>query len=647
MNIFQNRPLALCGCLFAVFALLGYRMTAVQKRWTLLVAALAFLGILILCVVLRRVGKTRLRLLVCVGTVLISLSSSYLFFNVRYAAWQERNGVPCVAEGYVEEYVTGTSYSAIYCVRIEQIDGEKTDARVVLECGFASALQRGDYFRVRAVPRDFTDEESFDEEGYRLADGALTVLTCAASENCELIGREDTDLLLKCASWNTRLAYRLRNQIGGETGGLSAALLLGNRTWISADTKLDFQRAGISHLLALSGLHVSILIGFLEFLLRKLRLAKLFRAVLIPICAIGYLGVTGVALSTARAVLMICVLYLAFLFREEYDAFTALCTVLAVILGLTPYAVLDLSLWMSFLAAASILVFMPAVTSWLVRWRLRRKPSKLLFLLFSSFISAVAVGVVANLSLLLLSAEVFGEVSLVSVLATMLLSIPVTVLLILSAILLLLPFLPLLPWVCETVAKFILWVAEGFSEIDHVLLPVSDFTVQVWIVLLTAWLILLAVLPLKRGWWVSPIPLLLASVVISSAIATKNMEPATYSFKTGRGEVFLYTSGGYAVAVNDVGGAASAAYELKRAATAEHCTEIDDLVLSRYYNQANYFIAKVAERSRVRVVHLPMPIDEREAAIAARLAAEAELHGMRVAYDAEQILGRYDTVQKD
>lgn len=646
MRIFHNRPMAFCGCLFAILSVAGVQMTLLQKRTLLLVAAGSFLAVLLLCIILRRVGRVRLALLFVLGTTFLSLTTSYLFFNVRYAAWQERNGVPCVAEGTVVEYLTGTAYSATYRVRLDRIDGERTDAGAVLECAYASPLQRGDRFRVHAVPRAFTEEEDFDEEHYRLADGCMTVLNCASSSDCELTGKNKKDLLLQLSAWNTELSYDLRNRIGGEKGGLAAALLLGNRSWITADTKLDFQRAGISHLLALSGLHVSILIGFLELLLRRLRVPKILRAILIPLCAVAYLGVTGVAVSTTRAVLMICVLYLAFLFRAEYDPLTALCLVLVLILGCTPYAVLDLSLWMSFLAAASILIFIPAVTAWLQNWRNRRKPSKKLFQLVSSLVSAVAVGVVANLALLLLSAAVFGEISLASVPATLLLSIPVTLLLILSAVLLLLPFLPILPWACGMLADLTLSVAEFFSEIDRVLLPVSAPVTTVLTVLLTAWLILLAVLPLKRLWWGLPVPMLLVAVVLSSTLATQCMEPAVYVFKTGRGTVRLYTSEGHAVAVNDTSGAASASYEIKRAATAEHCSEIDGLILSRYYNQATYFIAKVAERSRVRVLHMPIPSDDRERAIAARLAAEAELHGIDVAYDAAEMLERYDVLKK-
>ena len=208
--------------------------------------------------------------------------------------------------------------------------------------------------------------------------------------------------------------------------------------------------------------------------------------------------------------------------------------------------------------------------------------------------------------------------------------------------LLFLPFLPVLPWLCSCLGDLILAVAASGSEIEDVLLPVRSPVSQACLVLLTITLILLAVLPLKRRWAI-PIPVMLICAVISSVIATQTMEPSVYSFKTGRGSVRLYTEAGHAVVVNDTSGAASASYEIKTAATDEHCTEIDDLILSRYYNQATYFIAKVSERSKVRVLHMPIPSDDRERAIAARLADEAKLHGIRVEYDAEEMLARYDT----
>ncbi len=646
MRIFKNRPLALSACVFALFSVVWLRLAAREKLLLLGVVGGVLLLTLLLCCLRRKMGKFAACLSLCLLACSLSLASSYHFFNIRYAAWQTKNGSPSEAEATVVEYLSSTAYSATYRVELDKIDGEDCDARAMLECAFASTLQRGDRVRVRAVPRAFSVEERFDEESYRLSDGCMTVLVCDRADDCELIGRDTSDLLLKCAALNVRLSYQLRNTVGGDAGGLAAALLLGNRTWIPADTTLDFQRSGISHLLALSGLHVSILIGFLELVLRRLRLSKLLRALVIPLCAVGYLAVTGFAVSTARAVLMICVLYLAFLFRATYDPLTALCTVLAVILSVTPYAVLDLSLWMSFLAAASILIFMPAVVRLTRAWSMRSRLPRPIKRAVCAILNATATGVVANLALMLLSASVFGEFSLLSVPATLVLSIPVTLLLELSAVLLFLPFLPVLPWACSLVGDIILSVAAMGSEIENVLLPVRAPMSQAWIVLLTIALILLAVLPLRSRWWAVPVPTMLILVVVSSVVATQGMEPSVYTFKTGRGVVRLYTEAGHAVVVNDTSGAASASYEIKAAATDEHCTEIDDLILSRYYNQATYFIAKVSERSRVRMLHMPTPADDRERAIAARLEAEAALHGIPVMYDAEAMLERYDTAKK-
>jgi ComEC/Rec2-related protein len=217
-------------------------------------------------------------------------------------------------------------------------------------------------------------------------------MTVPASDACHYLGQAENDPLIWASKLNTRLSYGLRNAIGGEVGGVGAALLLGNRSWLSEDTVLAFRRAGVSHLLALSGLHVSILIGFLELVFRKLKLPHTARAVTVPLFALGYLALSGFAVSTWRAVLMICVLYLAYLFRADYDAFTALSLTLALILAVTPYAVLDLSLWMSFLAAGSIIVFSPAVSSFLWRWKRRTRLPAPLFRVLSAIASAFAVG---------------------------------------------------------------------------------------------------------------------------------------------------------------------------------------------------------------------------------------------------------------
>lgn len=643
MRIFYRRPLALAACLCAVCAVLIWQWSGGAKLILGIFALSLLLLLLTGCLLRKRFGYAALVSVLSLVGVCLSVLSSYLFFNVRYESYRAMDGEVCEAEGIVLERLQATSFSTQLRVRLTEIDGEACRAGAVVECTYASALQVGDCFCMTATPRDFEKDELFDEETYRLSDGCLTVLVCADAEQCRVLDEKSNSPLVWASRINTALSSLLQSTVGGEAGGVTAALLLGNRSWLSGDHTLDFRRAGVSHLLALSGLHVSILIGFAEFLLRRLFLPPKARAVLVPSVAVGYVVLTGMSVSTWRAALMLCVLYLGLLLRENYDSFTALCVVLVLILIVTPYAVLDLSLWMSFLAAGSIIVFSPAVQRLFAAWE-KKRPPRLIFSIGKAVVGALAVGVAANLALLLLSASVFGEISLMSVPVTLLLSLPVTALIICGAVTLCFPSLPILPWFCSFLGTLILKVCAWASELEHILLPVGDLHTKSILLLLTVLLILFAVIRLKRKRWLAVLPILCAAVISSlwMTYLPRDAEWEAVAIPSGVGEVRLYTKHGSAVLINDTRGSASSAYEIKAAATDARCTEIDDLVFCRYYNQATYFIARLSSQIRVRTLHLPVPSDERETVIAARLAEEAALHGIEVAYDAEAYLITYD-----
>ncbi|MBQ9131012.1 MAG: ComEC/Rec2 family competence protein, partial [Clostridia bacterium] len=515
------------------------------------------------------------------------------------------------------------------------------------ETSYASALQVGDRFTVTATPREFKKEASFDEELYRLSDGMMTVLVCSSPDDCRIIPDTPKGLSGWVYRWNALLSEELYQVIGRDNGGLPVAVLLGNRSYLSVQDQMHFRRAGVSHLLALSGLHVSILIGALELFLRFLRIPKLLRGVLMPVIAVGYLALTGFSASTMRAVLMLCVLYLGTLLFASYDSFTSLTTVLYLILAVTPYAVLDVGMWMSFLAAASIIIFSPLISAWVqkpteevgLKVLLRRRLRKLW--------GAVLVALVANGGILLLISLVYGEVSLGSVPATLLLSLPLTGVLILSALVLLFPSLGVLSWICSLLSGGMLGVAEAFSNVKNILLPVEDPITRGCILGLTVVLVLFAILRIKNSrWWMIPGAMAILSVVTSWFVSYA-MYPGmqmTYVHQTD-GCVCLFSERTVGVAVDLSSGEASDADALYRAAKQARCTELEDLVLTRYNASRTYFIAQVAERMRVVNLHMPTPQTREERDIALRIEQEAILHGIRVFYGFDQVNERVEIQQ--
>lgn len=145
--------------------------------------------------------------------------------------------------------------------------------------------------------------------------------------------------------------------LGEEDAGVAASMLLGERALLSEDTKELYRRGGISHILAISGLHVSLL-GMAVY--RLLRRTVLGRNGAIPAacaCVFLYGRFTEAGTSTKRAVIMFFLLLLAAALGRSYDTPSAMAVSAVVILCQSPGALYTASFQLSFAAAygASVL----------------------------------------------------------------------------------------------------------------------------------------------------------------------------------------------------------------------------------------------------------------------------------------------------
>lgn len=167
----------------------------------------------------------------------------------------------------------------------------------------------------------------------------------------------------------TRMGEFIGRNVPREEGGVLRALLLGERGQIGAAREEEYARAGVNHILSISGFHVGIVAAFLFHLL--LTLAKgseslMLRvnmrrfALLLTLPAIlFYLFLSGGAPATTRSVVMIAVYMYSLLLERESDPINSLTLAALVILALSPAALFDLSFQLSFLALWGIVVLTP------------------------------------------------------------------------------------------------------------------------------------------------------------------------------------------------------------------------------------------------------------------------------------------------
>lgn len=147
-----------------------------------------------------------------------------------------------------------------------------------------------------------------------------------------------------------------------ETYSVLKALTIGDKNDIPRELKSSFRRSGAMHLLALSGLHVGILYGFLSFLLSFLgkgRWAKRIRgAVTIPLLWF-YAVFTGASPSICRAVIMATVYEIGNIAGRDNDGFNALGISALIITLINPHAPSEISFQLSFSAMLGIFTIFP------------------------------------------------------------------------------------------------------------------------------------------------------------------------------------------------------------------------------------------------------------------------------------------------
>lgn len=148
------------------------------------------------------------------------------------------------------------------------------------------------------------------------------------------------------------------NQIFNESdAAIVRAMVIGDKGSLSSDIKDLFQNTGISHILSISGLHISI-IGLC--IIRILSFIRVPRWISIPASIgimISYYFMTGMSTSTFRAVCMFVIMTIGLLIRRSYDLMTGLAIAALILIIGNPYILLYAGFWLSFMAVLGVSVF--------------------------------------------------------------------------------------------------------------------------------------------------------------------------------------------------------------------------------------------------------------------------------------------------
>ncbi len=271
--------------------------------------------------------------------------------------------------------------------------------------------------------------------------------------------------------WGQKLARSINAALPGDVSGFLTALVTGDKAGLDPGVKTDMARAGISHLMAVSGMHICFLVSLLTLFTgydpRRRAL------VCLPVLVFFALAV-GATPSVLRACLFQFSFMLAQLLGREEDRWTTLFGALALLLLLDPFSAANIGLQLSFCAVAGIALVTPRAFQRLRRLQLRetcrwaRWVNRLLTRLWQ--ILAASLG--AMVFTVPLSAYYFGTFSILAPL-TNLLVLPVALVLFVASLLTGLVGMALpgvaaaLGAVVALPGRYVLWVVETLAAIPY------------------------------------------------------------------------------------------------------------------------------------------------------------------------------------
>lgn len=646
MKLFVDRPLATMAATFVAVSVAAFYVSGIYKLWTAVLAVIIAVIVFILSLIghggrVRAFAKAHRTHIagISLAAVLAALVS-YAYMDVWYASVRARDGDEAEVNGYVTDTVYESSYGSGYRVTVTHINGKRQKLGAILELPYAGELSVGDEFSADVEFAALGIEGSFDEEAYYLPRGVVTSIEVDDAESLEVTGKHD-GFDVSIAKLRRRISAILSVTMDGiEDHGIPEAIFIGQRGALDDDVSRDFRYIGASHMLAVSGLHLTVLIGGIEAMLIRLRLKKSKNIILIFL-TIAYMALTGFSASVARAGIMLIIYYLSDYARRGPDGVTSLFVAAAIIMLISPASAADTGLFLSITAMLGCLfserVFIPdRLKEALKAFRKRGKFCRRLANAFRRAYGSAAISVAAMMFTLPVMWAAFGRVSLLSPLSTLLLLLPVKWILYLCPLMVLtFRLVPLssscIASLCGLLCRMIAWISSSLAGIGGTSVSLSgEFPfAAIGCLIITVCLVTALVLG-RRGARrsVSAAIAVFVLVAITSGVyfSVYDAEGVDY-VNYLKSDGFIVNDGRRVLICDISDGAWTAASLFVTEAASER---VDVYMMTHLHSRHIRTFKRLCRREYVGEVWLPMPESDDEAEVYASICDAAERYGVTV-----------------
>lgn len=395
----------------------------------------------------------------------ITLKQNYEYENEFSNIGEEEFVAVVVSTPKTKKYYTQ------YKVKIEKINNDKSykNTYVYLNLKSTSNIKYGSIISFKGEfiePEVARNYKGFSYKEYLKSIGIYGTIKV---DNIKVIGNKNLGVVKTLAnSASLKIKEIIKKHIEDEDNrNLLLGILIGYDDDLSKNIKEDFQNSSLSHILAVSGMHVSFVIMFVVSFLSKLKSPKKMSKLICIVFLIFFIFLTGETPSVKRACIMAILGIISQLVYRKSDTITSLSVSLLIILICNPFSIMDIGLILSFTATCSIIIFYKIVYSLISINNSKETTNKITV----KFKEIVSVSLSAQILVFPLSILFFNKLSLTFIFSNILITIFIGAIIVLGFTLVIVP-IDILFKILEALLEILLEIANMFSKV-----PISHINV--------------------------------------------------------------------------------------------------------------------------------------------------------------------------
>lgn len=621
MDIFKYRHLALGCAAFLVSLYISYDFDNTLRTVLATVPFCVLVSAIVLYVIKR--DEEILKQIIKYAPMCLLLTLSMIISIVTFGA-DERNVAFCDGQAHeisatVDEVIYTSSYSEIYRVSVESVDGNPRKMELIIGSDNEDAIGEENPSPIPEVSDTvvatvtFSKLENtsfgFDEASYYKSYG---ITLYGEFSTYVTYPNEKVGFYEAFDNINKKLDNILGTSLNSDTHSVISALLLGNRQNLGSDVKRDFSRLGLSHILAISGMHLTLIVMLIGVFLSYLKTNNILKTLIILLSIAFFTCLTGFSESVTRASVMLFIYYIFSLLGRRTDSISVLFTAVTLICIFSPYSVFSISLILSFLSMLACICTSKLIFNKKFIYSIKFRPLRYA-------VKTVILTICVNLAILPITFICFGSVSLVAPLSNIIMIPLFEALICISPLTILFAYVPFLSeiaaGVCEFLTKIILAVTSWVASFRGITMPLVGTVQVVGTAMIALSICILLALDKKKLKYTFALVMTGITVFCMGSIGVYIERATVPSFSvlsTSQDDFIAVQSEGNLILIDVSSGAwtdVNCAYYL---ASYLGYSDIEYYVVCDYGERTDTSLDRISDKTYIRNILLPKPMDDEE-----------------------------------